>query len=154
MGHRFRDYEHILRLVGIFFVAVIAFLLLRAWLVPADFGVYGHFRAGAIADNQAKPIMFAGRAACADCHADVVESRQGSRHAQIGCEACHGPLAAHAAGEEAEAKPARPDPRTTCIRCHDARAGKPRAFPQVDVRDHAPEGACTDCHKPHHPAIS
>lgn len=153
MGQRFRDYEHILRLVGIFLFGVVAFLVVRAWLVPPDFGVYGHFRAGAIADNQMRPLRFAGRAACVDCHADVVESRKGSRHAQIGCEACHGPLAAHASGED-ETKPVRPDLRATCIRCHDARAGKPKAFPQVDVKEHAPEGPCSDCHQPHHPAIS
>lgn len=153
MLNRFRDIEHVLRLVVIFALGVAMFLVLRWWLVPPDFGVYGHFRAGALADNRSRPIVYAGRAACTDCHSEVVDVRRGGRHEQIGCEACHGPLAGHASGEE-EAPPARPDPRVTCIRCHDARAGKPAAFPQVDVGDHAPEGACTDCHRPHQPAVS
>jgi hypothetical protein len=153
MSGRFDDYAHVLRLVLIFAVGVAIFLVGRSWLVPDDFGVYGFFRAGALDDNRARPLVYAGRAACADCHVDVVEARRGSRHEAIGCESCHGPLAAHAAGE-ADAAPERPDPRLTCIRCHDARAGKPRNFPQVDVADHAPDGACSACHEPHRPGIS
>ena len=153
MSSRFRDYEHVLRMAGLFAVGIALFLLVRAWLVPHDFGVYGHYRASAIEDNRARPVRFAGRAACAGCHDDVVTARKGSRHEHIGCEACHGALAVHAAGPD-DARPARPDPRVTCIRCHDTRAGKPAALPQVDVKDHAPQGPCTECHQPHHPAIS
>jgi hypothetical protein len=97
--------------------------------------------------------VFAGRAACVDCHSEVVDSRKGGRHERIGCEACHGPLARHAAGED-EVKPPRPDLRTTCVRCHAAKAGKPAGYPQVDPAEHAPEGPCADCHKPHRPAVS
>jgi hypothetical protein len=153
MSRRFRDVEHVLRLVGIFALGVAAFLVMRWWLVPPDFGVYGHYRAGALADNRFHPIAYAGQASCADCHSETLEARKGSRHERIACEACHGPLARHASGEVDE-PPARPDPRATCVRCHDARAGKPAAFPQVDVGDHAAEGPCTECHRPHSPAVS
>jgi hypothetical protein len=152
MAGRFKDYEHVLRVALLFALGFTAFLVLRAWLVPEDFGVHGFYRAGALDDARARPVVHAGHAACLDCHADVVESRVGSRHERINCESCHGPLALHAAGDS-EKPPARPDPRTTCVRCHAARAGKPTGFPQVDVADHAPEGACTACHQPHHPAI-
>jgi hypothetical protein len=149
---RFSDYAHLFRLAAIGVVVLTCFLLVRAQLVPGDFGEYGHFRTGAIADNRAQPLVFAGRAACADCHSDVIDARKSSRHEPIGCEACHGPLARHASAED-DTKPVRPDPRTTCIRCHDSRAGKPAAFPQVNVADHAPDGACTTCHPAHHPEI-
>lgn len=147
------DYAHVVRVAVIFLLAVVAFVVLRWWFIPADFGVYGFFRAGAIEDNRAKPLVYAGRAACADCHADVVEVRVGGSHDRIGCEACHGPLAAHAGGEAVPAS-AVPDPRVTCIRCHAAKAGKPAGFPQVDVEEHAPEGPCSACHQPHRPGIS
>jgi hypothetical protein len=153
MRSRFRDYEHVVRVLVLFLAGVGAFLAVRSWLVPHDFGVYGHYRGGALEENRTRPISFAGRGACAECHDDVVASRKGSRHERIACEACHGALASHASGDDA-AKPSRPDPRISCIRCHDARAGKPAAFPQVDVKDHAPEGPCTECHQPHHPAVS
>jgi len=65
-------------------------------MMPKDFGQYGHYRPGALADNAAMPISFAGRAACEECHADVVEGRAGHKHEHVGCEACHGALAAHA----------------------------------------------------------
>jgi len=147
------DYAHVVKVAFLFAFAFAAFLLIRWWFLPADFGVYGFYRAGALDDNRAKPVHYAGRAACVDCHSDVVESRAGSRHEKIGCESCHGPLNAHVTGAD-EKKPARPDTRATCIRCHTTKAGKPAGFPQVDVGEHAPEGACTECHQPHHPAIS
>lgn len=152
MRDRFRDAEHVFRVGLIFALLVVAFLLLRAWFIPDDFGVYGFYRAGALDDNRVRPPQYAGHSTCADCHADVVDTRRGSRHERVACEACHGPLGRHAAGED-EATPARPDGRASCIRCHDARAGKPAGFPQVVVADHADEGPCTACHQPHSPAI-
>jgi hypothetical protein len=153
MKNRFKDYEHVFRMAGLFAVGTASFFILRAWMVPADFGVYGHYRAGALADNAAYPLKYAGRAACLDCHSDIEEIRRGGKHAGIGCEACHGPLAGHATEMNPE-KPTLPDPRETCLRCHAARPSKPHGFPQVDVEEHAPAGACTDCHVAHNPAIS
>ena len=153
MSDRESDYSHVVKVVLLFVFALASFIAIRWWFLPADFGVYGFYRAGALDDNRAHPLVHAGRAACVDCHSEVVESRRGSRHEGIGCESCHGPLAAHASGAD-ETKPVRPDGRVTCIRCHTAKAGKPAGFPQVDVSDHAPEGACTTCHQPHHPGIS
>jgi len=153
MGGRFKDFEHVLRVVALFVLGVVAFLAVRAWFVPADFGVYGYFRTGAIEDNRVYPLVHAGRAACVECHSDVVETRRGSRHERIGCEACHGPLARHASGED-EAKPSLPDTRTTCIRCHEKKAGKPAGFPQVNAAEHAESGPCAECHNPHRPGIS
>jgi len=152
MSGRFRDSEHVVRVVAILAFGLVLFIVVRSLLVPDDFGVYGFFRAGALADNRAHPLVYAGRSACVDCHADVVELRKGSRHERIGCESCHGPLAAHASGETDE-KPGRPDPRVTCIKCHAMKAGKPAGFPQVHVAEHAEEGPCTACHQPHRPAV-
>lgn len=150
----FRDYEHVLRVTVVFAVGLLAFLVVRSLFVPEDFGQQGFYRTGALAENRVRPIRYAGRDACSDCHGDIVESRKGSRHERIACESCHGPLAWHASGEAPEKKPERPDTRATCIRCHDARAGKPKAYPQVDVTNHSLEGPCTGCHQPHHPAVS
>jgi hypothetical protein len=154
MSRRFGPFNHVIRLASIFVAALAAFVLVRAWLVPSDFGVYGHYRAGALADNRARPIAFAGQASCAECHTDVVEQRQAGRHAQVRCEACHGPLARHASGEDESRAPARPDPRRTCLRCHVRMQGKPAAFPQIDVKEHAEAGACTECHAAHNPTGS
>jgi cytochrome c7-like protein len=150
---RYRDFEHVLRMAGVFLAAIALFLVWRAWAVPADFGKYGHFRAGALADAASRTPVYAGRAACIECHGDVEQARQGGKHGQIGCEACHGPLGRHAR-VETDVAPVRPSTRGVCVTCHTARQGKPRSFPQVVVQEHASAGPCTDCHQAHKPDVT
>jgi Cytochrome c554 and c-prime len=152
MSMRFRDVEHVIRVAIVFLVAILAFAAWRAQAVPDDFGVYGHFRTGALADNRDQPLRYAGQATCVECHTEQAALRQTGRHAMIACESCHGPQGSHASGDT-DVKPPRPDPRGTCLPCHVAGNGKAATFPQVVVRDHAPEGACTDCHKSHAPGV-
>ena len=144
-----RSYEHLLRLAGLFAAGVLAFLTLRALLVPADYGVLGPYRAGALAQAQARPIVFAGQAACADCHTDVAELRKTNAHAQVSCESCHGALGRHA--QDPSNAAVKPDPRRTCAICHTPNPAKPPAMKTVDFADHAGEDACTSCHQPHAP---
>jgi hypothetical protein len=153
MKPRDSDYVHLVRMAGLFAVGITAFVVLRWLLVPADFGVFGHYRAGAVRDNMAPPLVHAGQAACVECHADVAEVRSKGRHARVACESCHGALAAHAS-DPAASKPTRPDPRKTCITCHTSSISKPAAFPQVVPAEHAPEGSCAACHAVHNPKIS
>lgn len=150
---RFKDVEHLVRLGLLFAAALLVFGVARAALVPAGFGTLGHYRASAIDDVRATPIVYAGQAACADCHADVVDLRGKARHKAIACESCHGPLAAHAAGTD-ERKPTRPIATPLCIHCHAANTGKSRRYPIVDIKDHAGAAECLSCHKPHDPRIS
>jgi predicted CXXCH cytochrome family protein len=152
VSSRFRDYEHVVRIAALFMAGTVAFLVWRSFMVPTDFGVYGHFRAGALTDNMQRPLVHAGRAACAECHGDVAEVWHTGRHSIVGCESCHGALARHASGEDTTT-PRRPDGRTLCIQCHAKTAGKPVAFPQVVVSEHAGDNVCKDCHVPHSPAI-
>ena len=147
------DREHLVRMAGLFLAGLVVFLIARAIFVPKGFYEYGHFRAGALADNAARPVVFAGREACESCHPDVVDARKGSHHAVIGCEACHGALAKHA-DDPGSLTPKRPDARTICLVCHRQDPSKPKTFPQVDVQTHSSGQACNACHKPHHPEIS
>jgi hypothetical protein len=152
LSTRFRDFEHVVRIAALFAAGIAVFLLWRWWMVPADFGVHGHFRAGALADNMQRPVVHAGRAACLDCHSDVAETWLAGRHERVGCESCHGPLGRHARGE-VDAPPRRPDGRTACVQCHAARAGMPKAFPRIVVSDHAGEATCISCHPAHSPGL-
>lgn len=147
----FKDAEHLLRVAALFALGVIAFFAARTLLVPADFGQMGHYRSGALADNRARPVVFAGAAACAECHHDVAEAKARGGHARPSCEACHGPQAAHA--KDPAVKPRRPEGRTLCLRCHAALVGRPPAFPQVDATEHAGEAACIECHAAHDPSL-
>ena len=148
-----KDGEHLLRMAGLFAIGIGLFLVARASFVPSNFGQYGHFRPGALADNRARPVRFAGHASCEECHTDVVGARKGSRHEQIGCEACHGPQAAHANGTS-EVAPTRPDTRNSCLICHQQNSAKPKNFPQIAPADHSDSGACTACHSAHNPRVA
>lgn len=152
MSGRFSDVQHLLRMAGLFAIGVVLFLIARALLVPDGFGVYGHYRAGALDDNRAHQLRFAGHEACADCHANVLEARVGGKHAAIGCEACHGPLAAHA--EDPDAAPApRPEATPLCRVCHGVNVARPAGFPQVDPAEHGGGESCVSCHQPHNPDV-
>jgi hypothetical protein len=153
MRPRFDDVRHLLRVGLVFVVSVLAFVAARRALIPSDFGVYGHYRAGALTENRARPVHFAGQKACVECHADVDDTRKDSPHARVSCEVCHGPLAPHAAGDENAPTPARADGRLPCLTCHRSNGSAPATFKQIVLVDHADEGPCIACHQPHSPRI-
>jgi predicted CXXCH cytochrome family protein len=151
MPGRFGHYQHVVRVAALFAVGFGVFLVIRALLVPADFGRLGFYRAGALDDVRAQAVVFAGQGACAECHTDVMAVRKAGSHAKVSCESCHGPLASHAS--DYTVKPRTLDPRSLCLGCHTANAGKPRDFPQIIPADHGGDGPCRDCHTPHNPRI-
>lgn len=152
MPNRFRHSKHLILLVLVFFAALAAFAALRHAVVPAGFGLYGHYRAPAIQEVAARPVSYAGREACAACHDEVLKARTGGKHERIGCESCHGALSQHAEDPSA-AKPQRPDAARLCARCHEKDAARPQGFPQVDTKEHSGGEKCSTCHQPHHPEI-
>jgi predicted CXXCH cytochrome family protein len=150
MADLFGHKGHLVRVAALFVVGILAFLVLQALLVPEGFGVYGHYRAGALDENRARPVAFAGRAACVECHSDVPDAMKGGKHLRVRCEACHGPLAGHA-GDPAEKKAVRPDSKVLCAGCHAANVARPAGFPQVEPAEHSGGDACTACHVAHNP---
>ena len=153
MRELIKDSQHLIRAAALFVAGILVFLIVRAILVPADFGKLGHYRAGALDDAMTRPLVYAGRNACEGCHSDVVEMRKGSKHNTVNCEACHGTLEAHAS-DPGSVKPVKPNPATLCPVCHLKNVGKPQGFPQIDVKEHSGGDSCETCHKPHHPEIS
>jgi uncharacterized CHY-type Zn-finger protein len=148
-----RNTEHLSRVVLLLAIGVIAFLLVRRAVVPAEFGKWGHFRPGAMDDVRARQVKFAGREACEACHSDQVEAKSKGKHANVGCEACHGPLARHAE-DPGSVVPQLPDTAVLCARCHEANSAKPKGFPQVITAEHSSGLPCNTCHKPHNPKIA
>ncbi len=151
MSRGTRNYEHVIRMAGLFVAGIAIFLVVRWLLVPADFGLYGFYRAGALKDIAARPIAFAGHDACAECHTEIIDLRKGTKHEHVNCESCHGPLATHASGDVM--KPGKPDPKTVCAPCHSKMDGRPKSQPQVDFKEHSGDALCIDCHNPHSPKI-
>jgi hypothetical protein len=149
----FEDKEHLVRVLGLFIGGVVLFLVIQGFFVPEGFGLYGHFRAGALEDNSKRVPRFAGHAACMDCHSDVAETKTHGKHAGVGCEACHWALGAHAANPDSLV-PERPNGRSLCLTCHTAESGRPSWFPQIDPAAHGDEGPCIACHQPHNPGAA
>jgi hypothetical protein len=152
MSRRFPHAAHVLRMAGLFVGGFTLFLIVRSLLVPADFGVHGFYRAGALDAVRARVPQHAGEAACVACHTEVADVRKGVRHENVRCESCHGPLARHA-DAPFDVRPATLDPRQLCLQCHARAPGKAATFPQVVPADHGLDLPCADCHRPHRPRI-
>ncbi len=149
---RFEGSAHLIRLAVVAAAFVVLFLLLRRAVVPAGFGQYGHFRPAALKEIAAREPVFAGREACAGCHDEIVQAKSKGPHANVGCEACHGALGAHA-NDPSALKPTLPVAVHLCPTCHEADAAKPKSFPQVVSLTHSGGASCVDCHNAHQPKL-
>ena len=147
-----KDAGHLIRIALVFLAALGVFLVARTFIVPHSFGKYGHFRADAMTEIAARPVAFAGHDVCEACHSEVFELKKTGKHVNVKCEACHGPLAGHAEDPSSRVPP-KLDTAILCVKCHEANAAKPKAFPQVVSKEHAGEVACGTCHQPHRPKI-
>ena len=134
----------------IFAGLILAFLVLRIFLIPASFGKYGFYRADSMNEIAAKPLKYAGQKECATCHADIVETKASSKHASLSCETCHGPALAHVENP-GETLPFKPTDGKFCLTCHQKNDSRPAWFPQVDSNTHGNGKSCLRCHQPHHP---
>ncbi len=152
MSRFLRDSAHLIRPALVLLAGLGLFLAIRAAVIPKGFGKYGHYRPAALEMIRSTPISYAGHDACAMCHDEVVSKKAGGAHAHVNCEACHGPLAAHAADPSA-VKPVLPDVANLCRRCHEKDAAKPAAFPQVAAAEHSNGMLCNACHQPHSPKL-
>jgi hypothetical protein len=142
--------EQLKRLPVLFVIAVAALLVVRSYLVPDDFGTYGHYRASAVAEIADLPIHYAGHQICADCHDEEVALKQSGYHKGLACEICHGPAAVHT--DDPDLGSLRiPDHRGYCPLCHEYLPSRPTGFPQIVTASHNPRKACVSCHDPHDP---
>ena len=147
-----KDREHLFRMAGIFIAGILLFFALQRMFVPSSFGAFGHYRGDAIDESAAKPLVHAGRAACAGCHAEQASAQKAGKHARLGCEGCHGALARHAANPVSE-HPRKLDTKRLCPTCHAMNSARPEWFKQVNVQEHSSGEACNTCHQPHAPQM-
>ena len=154
MSRRLSDWRHLIRLGGLLLAAGLAFAFIRPYFIPATFGDLGHYRAAAVGEAAARPLVFGDGATCAVCHSEIEEARVSarSRHAAIACQSCHGPLARHIDAPD-QVKPVLPEVVALCTRCHAAMAGRPARVPQVIPDEHSGGERCTTCHSPHTPGM-
>ncbi|MBU0479950.1 MAG: cytochrome c3 family protein [Proteobacteria bacterium] len=151
--------NHVLRPLWVVIAAVGLLLLVRAYMVPDDFGVhgsgftYGFHRLGNIDDWKAEKVQYKGKEYCAECHEENVAANNASKHNIIQCENCHGPAMDHPDNPE---KLEIDRSRDLCLRCHallpypDSARGRLKG---INPQDHNPDSPCAECHNPHKPAL-
>jgi hypothetical protein len=141
----------ITRLALAFAIFISIFLVLRHFLVPKTFGVYGHYRAASLIDNEQPEIHYSGQQACFVCHQDIEDKKAQDVHSDIHCETCHGPGEKHVVNSKVE-KILKPTGREFCGSCHALNAAKLKsAIFQIDLNKHNIGKNCLECHNPHQP---
>jgi predicted CXXCH cytochrome family protein len=174
MADRFRHAGHVFRVGAVLGVVLVAFLIARWAAIPSDFGVLGYYRAGALDDNRALPLVYAGRTACMECHDGTydppepdaaaavsiaalqtpLDPARDNKHFNVNCEACHGPLQTHVDDQEKAVPKVASD--SLCLGCHRTLDGRPSFQPQIIPSEHRKNDdkkkeGCVSCHKPHWP---
>ena len=152
MHRLMKDWGHLVRVALVLVAAFGIFVVVRAAVIPKDFGKYGHYRPGALDMVRSRPISYAGQDTCVMCHDDEAKLRASGKHAHVACEACHGPLAKHA-DDPGSVVPKLPVVADLCRRCHEKDAAKPKTFPQVATVEHSGGAECNSCHQPHSPQL-
>ena len=149
---RFRIPPQITRLLLVTAGILLSYYVGRLFLIPESFGKYGWYRAEVLQEYQKLPVTYGGAANCAECHADIVETKMKAGHKMIACESCHGPLAAHV--QDQSVLPKKMADRNFCVRCHEQNPSRPSGLPQVVSAEHSQGLTCMDCHIPHIPTES
>ncbi|MEI7525233.1 MAG: hypothetical protein WCJ95_12925 [Mariniphaga sp.] len=167
--------QHIKRLISVFAIFILLFLVMRQVLKPSSFGKLGHFRADAIYENTLKPMHYTIADSCTKCHKSVRAEKDKGFHKHLKCEVCHGPGLKHSLfaeqfkGKELpdSLKLYKPGERKDCGVCHQKNAARIKIqfdtinttmVHQIDLAEHNPPDLkanepanCIDCHNPHQP---
>lgn len=139
------------RLSLVFAVIFGAFLILRVILTPVSFGEKGHYRALALQENTEHEFRYMGNESCTECHTLETEMLASDLHADLSCEACHGPAYLHNSNPDSFPL-LKPEGKLFCGKCHEKNAARPTDYiNQKIIAEHNPEYQCTECHNPHKP---
>jgi cytochrome c553 len=167
--------KHIVRLIFLIAILGAAILGARAIFIDKSFGIYGHYRADAVAEIAADEPIYKGAASCQSCHRERYAMWSKGIHKVVTCETCHGAGAKHPSTEPVA--PAAPmDPRMhshiaaerldhvnlviptdtvkLCTLCHEKMPGRPATQRQIEVSRHAAGMQCIVCHNPYSPRLA
>lgn len=138
----------IVRLVLLTIFIVGTYVAARFCLKPSSFGELGFYRAEALTEQASRPITFAGKKACDECHSEEYQTLSKGDHKTLSCEGCHGAAKAHVENPDVNLEKLT---FSHCVRCHEASASRPKWLKQIQSREHYAGQRCTECHSPHEP---
>ncbi len=139
----------LLRLLLLLIGIVGSYSVARYFLTPTSFRQYGWYRGDALAELRARPVVFAGKKACDECHSDELAKLSKVAHKNLSCEACHGPRQAHAQDPDVKMEVLS---FSHCLRCHEENPSRPQSHKQIVSRTHYSGSKCIECHQPHAPS--
>lgn len=158
MPHRHN--KHYYRITFLIGSGLVAFFVVRAFLIPASFNQFGHFRGANVEEQMDRAAHFGAKTVCAMCHPDLATQHQTGKHTSVPCQDCHDRVDVHANPESGEVIGTMPIQKTAqlCLRCHQQLPSRPTTFPQIGPEEHLrdmPEAhsptICFSCHSPHDP---
>jgi hypothetical protein len=138
------------RLIIIFGVLILAFIIVRWVLRPESFYQYGHYRGKALIELSTREPRYVDRKTCAECHDEQTAQNAAGPHSHVSCQTCHGPGDHHIA-EPSTSNIHRPKTKEICVRCHEANKARPAKFPQIEMAEHGDGAKCESCHTVHNP---
>jgi len=167
--------KHIVRLLLLIATFGVVAIGAKFYFTDKSFGVYGHYRADAVAEIAAAAPIYRGAAYCQACHRERFTQWSAGIHKVVTCETCHGAAAKHPSAQLA-APPAPVDPRMhsriaaerldhvklmipadtvkLCTLCHEKMPGRPATQRQIEVSRHGAGQQCIVCHNPHSPKLA
>lgn len=139
----------ILRLLLLVIGIVVSYSAARYFMTPPSFHQYGWYRGEALTEISARPITFAGRKACDECHSDQYQKLVKYEHKTLSCEGCHGAGQAHVDNPDVKLEVLN---QSLCLRCHEANPSRPKWHKQIVSKSHYTDSKCSECHVPHAPS--
>ena len=178
--------SHIYQLGIVLAICFICFQVIRSYAIPDSWNYNAWYRGDTLEDLENLPLNYGGNESCQSCHEDVslvevVENQGGEEfvdefedeieaesdeepeavmefeHKTLNCESCHGPLIAHAKGDEKIGDAIVVDKSNSqCMICHEQLISRPVDFPQFSEnvekhKDLEEQTLCMKCHDPHDP---
>ena len=111
-------------------------------------------------EEASRAITYGTNESCRECHSELLELKEGSKHDRLSCEICHAPISEHIKdGKKIADMPTHKGESQIklCLKCHQKTIGRPKKMPQIDVKEHLEERGvksthtCDQCHTVHAP---
>ena len=156
-----RHAKHIFRGTILLIIVISTIMIGLRLFVPESFGKYGYYRGDNLKEQMSIPVVWQKERnkSCNECHSENTFKKMASRHKNVPCMNCHGPITEHiSVSNKKIAKMPIVSSWRHCARCHQKLAARAQVIPQVEILEHLKDqdvnlspDVCIECHNPHNP---